>query len=67
MATLVLLTVLVGASLPFIADAVITISLVVLGECWATLRLVNEVAHLDPAISGLLTLLTVFGVVGRRG
>jgi len=65
--TRVLLAVLVGASLPFISDALLTVSLLILGECWSTLRLFGEITHLDPAIPGLLTLPTVFGVVASRG
>ena len=64
--TRVLLAVLVVASLPFIADAVITISLAILSQCWTALRLVAEVTRLDPAIPGLLTLLTILGVTYRR-
>ena len=65
--TRVLLAVLVVASLPFIADAVLTISLAVLGQCWEALKLVEEITSLSPAISGLLSVLTIWGVVyGRR-
>ena len=63
--TRVLLAVLVVASLPFIADALLTISLAILGQGWAALRLLAEVTRLDPAISGLLTLLTILGVSYR--
>ena len=64
--TRVLLAVLVVASLPFLTDAVFAISLEVLGQCWEALKLVEEITSLNPAISGLLTVLTIWGIVYRR-
>ena len=63
--TRVLLAVLVVASLPFIADAVLAISLAVLGQCWEALKFVEEITSLSPAISGLLSVLTIWGVVSH--